>query len=197
MKKFDMSKFKLRKVSIDEIDDRMLLINLYGTQALTLIIGLIWIFFQHRNPFMLFGLPDTYAFLYWGLGLGSLVIVVDLLVSRFVPDEAGDDGGINERIFKNRPWWHVILLSFIVSVCEETLFRGGIQHSFGPYWTSILFAAIHVRYLKHWIPTGLVFSISYGLGWIYEHTGTLWAPIVAHFAIDAVMGFIIKYRRES
>jgi len=197
MKKFDMSKFKVRKVSIDEIDDKMLLINLYGTQAVTLIIGLIWIFFQHRNPFMLFELPDTYKFLYWGLGLGSLVLVVDLLVSRFVPDEAGDDGGINERIFKNRPWWHVIVLSFIVSVCEETLFRGGIQHSFGPYWTSILFAVIHVRYLKHWIPTGLVFSISYGLGWVYDYTGTLWAPIIAHFVVDAVMGFIIKYRRES
>jgi len=197
MKKFDMSKFKVRKVSIDEIDDRMLLINLYGTQALTLIIGLIWIFFQHRNPFVLFELPNAYEFLYWGLGLGAMVLVVDLLVSRFVPDEAGDDGGINERIFKNRPWWHVILLSFIVSVCEETLFRGGIQHSFGPYWTSILFAVIHVRYLKHWIPTGLVFSISYGLGWVYEYTGTLWAPIVAHFLIDAVMGFIIKYRKEA
>ncbi|MCQ6558068.1 CPBP family intramembrane glutamic endopeptidase [Paenibacillus mendelii] len=197
MKKFDMSKFKLRKVTIDELDDRMLLINLYATQAITFIIGFIWILFQHRNPFLLFTLPQNSTYILWGLGLGALVIAVDVLVSRFVPEEVGDDGGINDRIFKNRAWWHIILLSFIVSVCEETLFRGGIQHSFGPYWTSIIFAVIHVRYLKHWIPTGLVFSISYGLGWIYEQTGTLWAPIIAHFLVDMIMGFVIRYRRET
>ncbi|MFD0711124.1 CPBP family intramembrane glutamic endopeptidase [Paenibacillus sp. GCM10027626] len=196
MKKFNLGKFKLRKVNIDEIDDRMLLINLYGTQALTLIIGLIWIFFQHQSLFSLFAIPKNVNFVYWVLGLGVIVLAVDIAISRFVPDEVGDDGGVNERIFKNRPWWHIILLSFIVAICEETLFRGAIQHSIGPYWTSILFATIHVRYLRHWIPTGLVFSISYGLGWAYEQTGTLWTPIIAHFLIDAVMGFIIRYRKE-
>ncbi|WP_028561329.1 CPBP family intramembrane glutamic endopeptidase [Paenibacillus pinihumi] len=197
MKKFDIRKLKLRKVSVDQIDDRLLLINLYMTQALTLIIGIIWILFQHRNPILLLQLPNTLNFLYWGAGLAAVVILVDLLISRWVPDEATDDGGVNERLFRNRPWWHILVISFIVSVCEELLFRGALQHAFGAYWTSIIFAAIHVRYLKHWIPTGLVFSISYGLGWIYDYTGTLWAPIAAHFVIDAVMGFIIRYRRES
>ncbi|MFC4103761.1 CPBP family intramembrane glutamic endopeptidase [Paenibacillus xanthanilyticus] len=197
MKKLDLSKFKLRTVSIDDIDDRMLLINLYATQAVTFIIGLIWVFFQQGNPFLLFSSPGTWEFLYWGAGLAAAVLVVDLLVSRFVPEEVGDDGGVNDRIFKHRAVWHIVLLSFIVAVCEETLFRGGVQHLIGPYWTSIVFAAIHVRYLRHWIPTGLVFSISYGLGWIYEQTDTLWAPIAAHFLIDTVMGLIIRFRREQ
>lgn len=196
MKKPDLSKFKLRTVSIDDIDDRMLLINLYATQAVTFIIGLIWVFFQQGNPFLLFSSPGNWNFLYWGAGLAAAVLVVDLLVSRFVPEEVGDDGGVNDRIFKNRAVWHIVLLSFIVAVCEETLFRGGVQHLIGPYWTSIVFATIHIRYLRHWIPTGLVFSISYGLGWIYEQTDTLWAPIAAHFLIDAVMGLIIRFRRE-
>lgn len=197
MKKFDIRKLRLRKVSVDQIDDRMLLINLYMTQALTLIIGIIWILLQRRNPILLLKFPDSLQFLYWGAGLAAVVVIVDLLLSRWVPEEATDDGGVNERLFRKRPWWHIIVLSFVVSVCEELLFRGALQHAIGAYWTSILFAAIHVRYLKHWIPTGLVFSISYGLGWIYESTGTLWAPIAAHFIIDAVMGFIIRYRRES
>ncbi|TYP77798.1 CPBP family intramembrane glutamic endopeptidase [Paenibacillus methanolicus] len=197
MKKLDLSKFKLRTVSIDDIDDRMLLINLYATQAVTFIIGLIWVFFQRGNPFLLFSSPGAWDFLYWGAGLAAAVLVVDLLVSRFVPEEVGDDGGVNDRIFRNRAVWHIVLLSFIVAVCEETLFRGGVQHLIGPYWTSIVFAAIHVRYLRHWIPTGLVFSISYGLGWIYEQTDTLWAPIAAHFLIDTVMGLIIRFRREQ
>lgn len=197
MKKFDIRKIRFKKVTIDQIDDRLLLINLYATQAATIIIGCIWILFQHRNPFLLFSLPAGPVFLLWGLGLAAAVIAADLLVSRFVPDEAGDDGGVNDRIFQKRPIWHIVVLSLIVSICEETLFRGAIQHNIGPYWTSIVFAVIHVRYLRHWVPTGLVFSISYALGWIYIQTDTLWAPILAHFVIDMVMGFVIRFRRES
>ncbi|MGU3470341.1 CPBP family intramembrane glutamic endopeptidase [Paenibacillus sp. D51F] len=196
MKKFDIRNIRVRSVSVDELDDRMLLLNLYMTQAITLIIGLVWCFFQGRNPIALFRWPDSLAFLYWGFGFALLILVVDLFISRWVPEEAADDGGVNERIFRNRPVWHIALLSLVVAICEELLFRGAIQHSLGAYWTSILFAAIHVRYLKHWIPTALVFGISYGLGWIYIRTGTLLAPIAAHFAVDFIMGMIIRYRRQ-
>lgn len=196
MKKFDIRNIRVRKVNIDEIDDRMLLINLYATQGFTLIIGIIWILFQRQNLLHVLAIPKEWEFLAWGAGLAAAVIAVDLLISRWVPDEATDDGGVNDRIFRNRPIWHIALISFVVAVCEELLFRGAIQHAIGPYWTSIVFAAIHVRYLRHWIPTGLVFSISYGLGWIYIQSETLWAPIVAHFIIDFVMGLIIRFRRE-
>ncbi|MFX3633518.1 MAG: lysostaphin resistance A-like protein [Candidatus Pristimantibacillus sp.] len=197
MKKFDIRKIRVRKVTVDQLDDRMLLINLYMTQALTFIIGLIWVLFQHQNLIELFKMQNQLTFVWWGLGLAAAVIVVDLLISRWVPEEASDDGGVNDRIFRNRPVWHIVVLSFVVAVCEELLFRGAIQHAFGPYWTSIIFAAIHVRYLKHWIPTGLVFAISYGLGWIYIQTGTLWAPIIAHFLVDLIMGLIIRFRKEQ
>lgn len=196
MKKFDIRNIRVRKVNIDEIDDRMLLINLYATQALTLIIGIIWILFQRQNLLQVLSIPSGWLFLGWGAGLAAAVIAVDLLISRWVPEEAADDGGVNDRIFRTRPVWHIALISIVVAICEELLFRGAIQHAIGPYWTSIVFAAIHVRYLRHWIPTGLVFSISYGLGWIYIQSGTLWAPIVAHFIIDFVMGLIIRFRRE-
>ncbi|WP_219836502.1 CPBP family intramembrane glutamic endopeptidase [Paenibacillus sp. R14(2021)] len=197
MKKFDIRNIKLKAMRIDEIDDRMLLINLYATQAITFIIGFIWLLFQRRSPFLLFFPESGLSFVYWGLGLAAAVIAVDLLAARFVPDEANDDGGVNERIFRNRPIWHIVVLSLVVSICEETLFRGAVQHHIGPYWTSILFAAIHVRYLKHWIPTGLVFAISYALGWIYLRTGTLLAPVIAHFMIDMIMGLVIRFRREE
>ncbi|WP_028610499.1 CPBP family intramembrane glutamic endopeptidase [Paenibacillus harenae] len=197
MKKFDLRNIRIRKVSVDDLDDRMLLINLYGTQALTLIIGILWVLFQRQNLIQLFTIPKELAFLWWGAGLACAVILVDLLISRFVPEEANDDGGVNDRIFRKRPIWHIAVISFVVSICEELLFRGAIQHAIGPYWTSIIFATIHVRYLKHWIPTGLVFSISYGLGWIYMQSGSIWAPIIAHFLIDFVMGLIIRFRRES
>ncbi|ANE47992.1 abortive infection protein [Paenibacillus swuensis] len=196
MKNFKF-KLKFRKVSVHDLNDKMLLANLYLTQALSLIIGLVILFFQNQSPISLLFFPKEYTAVLWGLGLAAAVIGVDVLISRWIPEEASDDGGINERIFKNRPVWHIVVISFVVAVCEEILFRGAIQHAFGPYWTSILFAAIHVRYLKHWIPTGLVFSISYAMGWVYIQTGSLWTPIIAHFIIDLVMGLIIRYRRES
>ncbi|TJY44375.1 CPBP family intramembrane metalloprotease [Cohnella pontilimi] len=197
MRKFDMRKLKLRSVSVDDLSDRMLLVNLYLTQLLTLIIGSVWLFLQSRNPFRLMEFPSSLNFLGWGAGLAAAVLLADVAISRWVPDEVSDDGGVNERLFKARPVWHIALISLIVSICEEVLFRGAIQHAIGPYWTSIVFAAIHVRYLRHWIPTGLVFSISYGLGWIFIQSGTIWAPIAAHFLIDLIMGLIIRFRREK
>ncbi|SMF87505.1 hypothetical protein SAMN05661091_3761 [Paenibacillus uliginis N3/975] len=194
MKKF---KIKIKKIEPHQLNDRLLLINLYLTQGLTLIVGLIWILFQNRNPFQLLALPSNGLFALWGLGLALSMFLIDMILSRIVPENSMDDGGINEMLFRKRPVWHIVIIAFIVSVCEELLFRGAIQHAFGPYWTSILFALIHVRYLKHWIPTGWVFLSSYGLGYIYIESGTLWAPIICHFAIDLISGMVIRFRRKE
>ncbi|UNK20489.1 CPBP family intramembrane metalloprotease [Paenibacillus sp. N3/727] len=194
MKKF---KIKIKKIEPHQLNDRLLLINLYLTQGLTLIVGLIWILFQDRNPFQLLALPSNGQFALWGLGLALSMFLIDMVLSRIVPENSMDDGGINEMLFRKRPVWHIVIIAFIVSVCEELLFRGAIQHAFGPYWTSILFALIHVRYLKHWIPTGWVFLSSYGLGYIYIESGTLWAPIICHFAIDLISGMVIRFRRKE
>lgn len=194
-----MKKFKIRvkRIEAHQLNDRLLLINLYLTQALTLITGLIWILFQKRNPFGLFAIPQGVEFVYWGLGLAGTMLVVDFVLSRFVSEDSMDDGGINEMLFRNRPIWHIFVIALMVSICEELLFRGAIQHAFGPYWTSILFALIHVRYLKHWLPTGWVFLSSYGLGYVYIHTGTIWAPILCHFLIDLISGMLIRFRRKE
>lgn len=197
MKKFKIGNVKIQKVDPSQLDDRLLLINLYLTQGLTLFIGLIILFFQKRNPIDLLSFPKNIHFLYWGAGLAAVMFFADMLLSKFISEESMDDGGINALLFKGRPVWHIFVISAVVALCEELLFRGAIQHAFGPYWTSILFAAIHVRYLRHWIPTGWVFASSYGLGFIYLQTGTLWAPILCHFLIDLVSGLVIKFRRES
>ncbi|WP_019537078.1 CPBP family intramembrane glutamic endopeptidase [Paenibacillus ginsengihumi] len=196
MKKIDFSRFRLKKADIHELDDRMLLLNLYMTQLVVLLIAGIIFLFQKPDFKAMLSLRPGAQILIWGLGFAWIVLAVELLIFRWVPEEVADDGGINEKLFARRPLWHIVWICLFVSICEELLFRGAIQAAWGPYWTSILFAAIHVRYLRHWLMTGLVFSISYGLGWIYLRTGSLWTPIAAHFAIDLVMGCILRYRRE-
>ncbi|CAM4486703.1 CPBP family intramembrane glutamic endopeptidase [Paenibacillus typhae] len=197
MKKFKFGNIKIKKADPQQLTDKLLLLNLYITQGLTLFIGLIWILLQKRNPIDILNFPDSAQFVFWGLGLAGIMLVVDFLLTHIVPQDSMDDGGINELLFGRRPFWHIIIIAAMVAVCEELLFRGAIQHAFGPYWTSILFAVIHVRYLRHWIPTAWVFLSSYGLGYIYIHTGTLWAPILCHFLIDLFSGLVIRYRRES
>lgn len=197
MKKFKFGDIKIKKAAPQELTDRLLLINLYFTQGLTLIIGCIWILFQKRNPLELLQLPDSYDFALWGLGLALVMLLVDLALTHVVPEDTMDDGGINDLLFRNRPVWHIALIAAMVAICEELLFRGAAQHAFGIYWTSILFAVIHVRYLRHWLPTGWVFLSSYGLGYVYVMSGSLWAPILCHFVIDLFSGLVIRYRRES
>ncbi|WP_019638968.1 CPBP family intramembrane glutamic endopeptidase [Paenibacillus fonticola] len=197
MKKNKFGKIKIQRVDPGQLNERLLLINLYITQGLTLIIGIVILFFQKRNVISLLQFPENTHFLFWGCGLAAAMFSLDFMLSRFVKEESLDDGGINEMLFRNRPIWHIAVICIIVSICEELLFRGAIQHGIGPYWTSIIFALIHIRYLRHWIPTGWVFLSSYALGYIYIQAGTLWAPIVCHFLIDFISGLVIKYRREK
>jgi membrane protease YdiL (CAAX protease family) len=196
MKKFNFRNIKIKKVKLEDISDQTLFLNLYITQGITLLLGIVIILFQRQPLFQIFKMTNWVEVITWGVGLAALIILANWVVAKLVPEDILDDGGINERLFGSRNVLQIALLSFVVALCEEILFRGAIQYKLGPYWTSIVFAAIHIRYLKHWIMTGFVFGSSYALGWIYVQTGTLWAPIIAHFLIDFILGCMIRYRKE-
>ncbi|MEX1030971.1 MAG: CPBP family intramembrane glutamic endopeptidase [Paenibacillaceae bacterium] len=194
MKHIKWKNIKFRKVNIQLIDERTLLINLYFTQSLILMFAFLLMWWFHITPVNLFAAHNgagvtivTYGILY-----AAIVLFSDFILARWIPKHVTDDGGMNEKIFANRSLWHLIIICLVVSIGEELLFRGAIQSLIGVYWTSVLFAAIHVRYLQHWLMTSLVFAISYGLGWIYMQTGTLITPIMAHFIIDFVLGYHLR-----
>jgi membrane protease YdiL (CAAX protease family) len=194
MKRIRFGNIKIRKVNIQDIDERILLINLYFTQFLVLILAVLLIWWFQISPIDLFipysGVQATMVT--YGILYAALVLFVDFLLARWIPKHVTDDGGMNEKIFANRSLWHLAIICMVVSVCEELLFRGAIQNEIGVYWTSILFTVIHIRYLRHWLMTSLVFAISYGLGWIYVETGTIVTPIIAHFIIDFVLGYHLR-----
>lgn len=199
MKRSKWKRFELRRVNIQDIDDRILLANLYVTQGLILAIACLLMWWKKIDlGHLLTPYPHAGATIVtYGILCAAAVLFVDLTLSKYVPDHVTDDGGVNEKIFAARPIWHIAVICLVVAICEELLFRGAIQQLIGAYWTSIVFAVIHVRYLQHWLMTLMVFAISYALGWIYMQTGTLITPIIAHFVIDFVLGVYLRGRTNG
>ncbi len=80
----------------------------------------------------------------------------------------------------------IFILALLPAVCEETLFRGGLQN-FLTRWTknpwlsiivvSIIFSAVHFSFY------GFLsrFFLGVILGLIYEYSGKIWLNMLAHF----------------
>jgi hypothetical protein len=95
----------------------------------------------------------------------------------------------------------IVASILVIGPSEELLFRGVIQ----PYFkervssnTAIvgaagLFAVTHLLGLltatgpSALIPIGIIFVVSLGFGWLYEQTGSLVAPIVAHVGYNVLI----------
>lgn len=173
------------------LTDRDLLLNLYATQFLVLLLAVILLFFQGRLSTDLF-IGREARFWASGLLLGIIVVGIEIFLARVLPAEWLDDGGINLRLFRHRSPLHIAWIALLVSVAEEMLFRGAVQHWLGIWGTSLLFTLIHFRYLRRWAMAALLFVISSALGWVVEWSGTLIPAITAHFIIDFVMGMLIR-----
>lgn len=79
-----------------------------------------------------------------------------------------------------------IAVSLTAAITEETFFRGFLQTRIGLIAASVLFGFAHIGYGT---VTQIVFPFLYALvfGWLYKRTGTLAAPMAAHFAYDMIV----------
>ncbi|MFC4737991.1 CPBP family intramembrane glutamic endopeptidase [Bacillus daqingensis] len=185
----------MKREVLDQFTDRELYANLYATQGFMLAAALIVSYFLSGSVFTPFiGLDWSSAAVNAGIIFAAAVIVLEIILYKAVPSSWFDDGGVNERIFQHMHPAHIAVVSLVVAICEEVLFRGVIQEHFGLLAASILFALIHVRYLKNMFLFSFVVLMSVGLGVVYEWTGTLVSVIIAHFLIDFILGLLIRYR---
>lgn len=85
----------------------------------------------------------------------------------------------------------IIVMAFLPALCEETLFRGGLQNfltrSTKIPWLSILivsiiFSAVHFS----WYGFLSRFFLGVILGFIYHYSGKIWLSILAHFLNNAL-----------
>jgi hypothetical protein len=81
----------------------------------------------------------------------------------------------------------ILLLAISSAVAEEAFFRGALQPMVGVVLQSLLFAAMHFRPQRRFLPwTAMSLVIGLGFGVLANWLGDLSAPIVAHFTINLV-----------
>ncbi|MFD1707109.1 CPBP family intramembrane glutamic endopeptidase [Siminovitchia sediminis] len=180
---------------IQQLTPRQLTWNLYLTQFILLLISLILGLFLLGQPSDIMNrFQVSLQWIFWGVINGMAVVLIDILLIKVLPEKYYDDGGINHKIFKTMPTWHIPIVSFVVAFSEELLFRGLLQTAFGLIAASLIFAVIHVRYWSHWYLALNVLLLSVWIGIVYEFADQqLWPVIAMHFTIDFLLGMYIKF----
>lgn len=189
---------KDRNQLISKMSYRDLLMNLFASQLLfvTLGIGLSYLLFDSLTEWTELISWSPREFILFGFLPGIAVVILDLLLMKVMPEEQYDDGGLNTRLFTEAPVIHIFFIALIVAVCEEILFRGLLQTTFGIYVASFLFAFMHFRYIRKPVLFFFVLILSFSLGFLYMWTGNLLVPIVMHFTIDFTLGLIIHMKKK-
>lgn len=181
---------------IKDLSDKELIFHLYLTQLILLAVSFVLgiILFDHRSTFFsLFNWKDD-NILFIGGGVALIVVVIDTLLTKVLPERFYFDGGLNERIFQRRNVFHIAFIAGLVAFSEEILFRGVIQTHVGLIFSSILFAVIHYRYLFNWFLFINIILLSFLIGYVYEITDNLAVTIFMHFLIDFLLGLIIRLK---
>src|SRR5436190_2124159 len=85
----------------------------------------------------------------------------------------------------------LIMMGFLPALCEETLFRGGLQNFMtratrmpllSIVFVSIIFSVVHLS----WYGFLSRFFLGFILGFIYHYSGRIWLNIIAHFLNNAI-----------
>jgi len=80
-----------------------------------------------------------------------------------------------------------LALALASGLAEEAFFRGALQPRVGLVAASALFGLVHLpatRALRAW--TALALASGFGLGILFEATGSLVAPVTAHVVVNAL-----------
>ena len=119
-----------------------------------------------------------------GVAVGLLLVVATRLAAAGLPPLRRMAAALGESL--GRPSWPTAALIALASaVGEELLFRGVIQDRLGLFPALLAFAAAHVpwaRELWPWPLTALVAGLVFGT--LYDATGAVLAPAVAHFVVN-------------
>jgi membrane protease YdiL (CAAX protease family) len=131
--------------------------------------------------------------------LGALTAVatvsLGLLAYRFLPVLREVAEELAPRLVDGADRSSLVLVALFSGIGEEALFRGAVQQEFGLPVASLVFGLAHVgpdrRYLV-WTAWAIMAGFLFGA--LYEVTGGLLAPIVAHSTHNAAT--LLLWRRS-
>lgn len=137
-----------------------------------------------------------------GLLLGALTagctVALGLLAYRMIPSLRRISEELAPRLIDGASRRGLVLVSIFSGVGEEAFFRGAVQQEFGLVAASLLFGLAHVgpdrRYLV-WTAWAVLAGFVFGA--LYEATGGLLAPALAHGAHNAATLLLWKRSRSK
>jgi membrane protease YdiL (CAAX protease family) len=123
-------------------------------------------------------------------GAGALVGFAVVLLSGWLTrrTRAGDElARALARLVGRRTTGECVALALASGIGEEAFFRGAMQPHLGLVATSLLFALAHFVPRRDLLPwTAFSLAAGFALGGLFEATGNLVAPVVAHAVVNAV-----------
>ena len=136
------------------------------------------------------------------LVLGSLTplatVSAGLLAYRLLPALRAIAEELAPRLVDGAGRGSLLLVSLFSGVGEEVFFRGAVQQEFGLVAASLLFGVVHVgpdrRYLV-WTLWAIAAGFLFGV--LYDVSGGLLAPILAHAAHNAATLLLWKRSRKG
>jgi membrane protease YdiL (CAAX protease family) len=163
--------------------------------AIVLIISLAGIYYFKGLTYLIDDFhiyPDTYIIIGLGLGGGCGVVAVSI-ISGYIFKGVEALQKEFSLIFGRLSHFEIIAVALSSGIAEEVLFRGLLQPYFGLVITSIIFGVLHFPVKRVYI-IWTIFAIGMGfmLGWFYELTDSLLAPIITHVLVNAINLFRLE-----
>ena len=137
-----------------------------------------------------------------GLVLGVLTaactVSSGLVAYRLIPSLRKISEELAPRLIDGASRGGLVLVSIFSGIGEEAFFRGAVQQEFGLVAASLLFGLAHIgpdrRYLV-WTAWAILAGFVFGA--LYEATGGLLAPALAHGAHNAATLLLWKRSRST
>lgn len=157
-----------------------------GTLAL---VALLWASLR-GIPVPLRWHPDA---LIWGIG-GALALLMASGLILWTSQPLRDAmAALDALLLRPLLYRDALLLAVLSGVGEEWLFRGVIQAEWGILPASVLFALLHIPERRMWIYGLWALFAGMFLGNLYDLTGNLLVPMVAHI-VNNGLGLVLWKR---
>lgn len=155
-----------------------------------------WLHFRALG-FSFFGDPMAASCLL-GLAAACLTVSLSLLAYRLLPVVRELAGELAPVVVDGMSRSALVLVSVFSGVGEELFFRGALQEEFGIVAASVVFGVAHFgpdrRYLL-W--TLWAVAAGFLFGFLYDFSGGLLAPMLAHALHNAATLLLWKRHRQS